>query len=786
MRFIFKDNFKFLQITTFLVVTLFAVIPQAHGVSGLTTTYAGGNGSGGNMFDLTAINTVTISGFDISASTYGAVNIEVYYKSGTYVGNETNSGAWTLLGSTTVTGAGSGNPVFVNIGGVTVPAGETYGIYLSYNNTVYTTGANTYSNSDISLTLGAGKASLFGTTYSPRTWNGTVYYTTNEAPVANNDLIVVDEDADISGTLSATDGDGDGLTYSIVSDSTLGTAVITNSSTGAFIYTPYANKEGADSFTFKVNDSTVDSNIATISLTINGINDDSPVATASNIITIQNLAATTQVTHNDPDVADSHTFTVTTNGVNGVASVNSSGLATYTPNENFFGADTFTVFVEDSFGLSSDVTITVTVEEVDGTAPTDGTLTTTVGNSNVSLSWTDAVDAVTGVASYDVVVSTTGSPLVNCTDGDVIYSGTGNSFNHTTAKNGTTYYYRLCATDGASNVSDGITGSETPFTTEGLTIPSFDTGIEGIERVDGGDDSNNFDTATSNPVVDLKYEFSIVLKDTVVGTTPSTVKVYISSRLSPGVSDVYGIELSCVGELADGVLCSGTTLLGPAADYSFYFTAVLGDGLTAVRYPSAGGTYITGPSVELLNGYTLVGVPRDISTASLDGTGAFTTSYSYRWLSTGMSNDSENNGAFEELDDSGVWVSAGEGYFVYKDTGITTLESFDAYAENASPSFTTRALRPGWNIMSNPFGGNVNLSDITVVNSDGWSGSWEEAAEEEIVVNGIYYYNGSDWGSTYAFESAGTEPEAVLTPWLSYWVYLNDYSSIYKFVIPKP
>ena len=53
-----------------------------------------------------------------------------------------------------------------------------------------------------------------------------------------------------------------------MANGTKGTAVVTNASTGAYTYTPNAGATGADSFTFKANDGTVDSNTATVNVTI--------------------------------------------------------------------------------------------------------------------------------------------------------------------------------------------------------------------------------------------------------------------------------------------------------------------------------------------------------------------------------------------------------------------------------------------------------------------------------------------------------------------------------------
>ena len=91
----------------------------------------------------------------------------------------------------------------------------------------------------------------------------------NQAPTAYNGTATTPEGIAVSGTLSASDPDGDALTYTIVSNGLLGTAQITNASTGAYIYTPNAGVTGTDMFTFKANDGQADSNVATVIVTIN-------------------------------------------------------------------------------------------------------------------------------------------------------------------------------------------------------------------------------------------------------------------------------------------------------------------------------------------------------------------------------------------------------------------------------------------------------------------------------------------------------------------------------------
>lgn len=89
----------------------------------------------------------------------------------------------------------------------------------------------------------------------------------NDAPVAITSSFIVNEDTSYNGSISATDVDGDTLTYSIVSNPSKGT--ISLKSNGTFTYTPYVDNNGADSFSFKVYDGTTYSEAETVTITIN-------------------------------------------------------------------------------------------------------------------------------------------------------------------------------------------------------------------------------------------------------------------------------------------------------------------------------------------------------------------------------------------------------------------------------------------------------------------------------------------------------------------------------------
>jgi hypothetical protein len=147
-----------------------------------TTTFAGGNGSDGNMFDITAVSDVTINGFYGNLS--GTGYMKIYYRNGTYMGNEATPGAWTLIDSAMVTGATTGGPTLIPIP-VNIPIvnGQTVAFYITGTGNVavdYTDGTvegAVYTNDGlIIMEEGKGLQYPFGSTFAPRIWNGSIDY----------------------------------------------------------------------------------------------------------------------------------------------------------------------------------------------------------------------------------------------------------------------------------------------------------------------------------------------------------------------------------------------------------------------------------------------------------------------------------------------------------------------------------------------------------------------------------------------------------------------------------
>jgi PKD repeat protein len=146
----------------------------------ITTTFSTSRANNGNMFDLVAKTTMTLDSFEVnfSGSTYDSG--EVFIRKGSYVGNETNSSAWTLAGKATLLVNGSGKASRLRVGNIKLTAGSTYGIYVRYMGTSgqiwYDFGSNQYSNNDMVLKTGTSLGGLFSSPVPVRNWNGTIYY----------------------------------------------------------------------------------------------------------------------------------------------------------------------------------------------------------------------------------------------------------------------------------------------------------------------------------------------------------------------------------------------------------------------------------------------------------------------------------------------------------------------------------------------------------------------------------------------------------------------------------
>ena len=188
----------------------------------------------------------------------------------------------------------------------------------------------------------------------------------NTPPVVSGDSLTMAQDASYSGTLHASDADGDTLALSIVRSPAHGTVNITDVSTGLFTYTPNANVHGSDSFTFEANDGQADSNVATVSVAIlkqQGGNTP-PVAHdyVGTLTVTENTAVSDTLAATDTN-GDTLTYSIVGNPALGAVIITnpSTGAFTYTPNANAHGSDSFTFKATDGVGDSNVATVSIAV-----------------------------------------------------------------------------------------------------------------------------------------------------------------------------------------------------------------------------------------------------------------------------------------------------------------------------------------------------------------------------------------------------------------------------------------
>ncbi|HVX61328.1 MAG TPA: Ig-like domain-containing protein, partial [Pirellulales bacterium] len=166
----------------------------------------------------------------------------------------------------------------------------------------------------------------------------------NNPPTANADSYAVNEDNTLnvpaSGVL-ANDADPENDPLTAVLDAGPAHGSLTLNADGSFAYTPEANFNGTDTFSYKANDGTSDSNVTTVTINVAAVNDppqstnDVYAVDEDNPLTVDPAAG---VLVNDSDVeGDPLTAVLMSSPVHGTVALNPDGSFSYTPDANFNG-----------------------------------------------------------------------------------------------------------------------------------------------------------------------------------------------------------------------------------------------------------------------------------------------------------------------------------------------------------------------------------------------------------------------------------------------------------------
>ena len=329
----------------------------------------------------------------------------------------------------------------------------------------------------------------------------------NNDPIAVTDSASTNEDvAVIIDVLSNdSDSDGDTLTLNSLTQPANGTVVINVDDT--ITYTPNANFNGADSFSYTVIDDNGGSATATVNATVN----DNPTALDDSATTSEDTPVTIAVLGNDSDL-DGDTLTVnsTTASTNGTVAINADDTITYTPNTNFNGSDSFTYTVIDGNGGSATATVNVMVNDnptaLDDSATTSEDMPVTIavlGNDSDLDTDSLSVNATTAPANGTVVINV---------DDTITYTPNTN-FNGSDS-----FTYTVIDGNGGSAIATAnVTvnaGNDDPTTVDDAAVTSEDTPVTinvlaNDSDLDGDTLSVNATTVPANGTVVINVDDTI-------------------------------------------------------------------------------------------------------------------------------------------------------------------------------------------------------------------------------------------------------------------------------------
>jgi hypothetical protein len=241
----------------------------------------------------------------------------------------------------------------------------------------------------------------------------------NDAPSAANLGLGGKEDRSITFDLQCADPNGDVLTYIDVSSPTNG--ILTSNGGKSRTYTPNQDYSGGDSFNYKCNDGNLDSNTATVTISINEIND-GPTAYDVTYTTPENQGVLVDIVCDDPE-GDSLTYMKLNDVSHGSLTHIVGTTYYYVPNTNYAGLDSFDYICYDYEFASNQGSVTINVQEITCYNNNDCGIATINNSCNgltynsLNITPTCFADGTTSSYCSDIIVS--GSENCNYICGDI-------------------------------------------------------------------------------------------------------------------------------------------------------------------------------------------------------------------------------------------------------------------------------------------------------------------------------------------------------------------------------
>ena len=178
----------------------------------------------------------------------------------------------------------------------------------------------------------------------------------NDAPVANAQTVATDQNTAKAIALSVTDPDGAIFIYTVVTPPAHGTL---SGTAPNVTYTPALNYNGPDSFTFTANDGSLESNVATVSITVASASG-APTAYSQAVTLKEDSDKAIKLVGNDPD-GNKLKYKIVNGPMHGTLSGTPPSV-TYRPATNYNGKDSFTFHVSDATHVSNDAVVSITIK----------------------------------------------------------------------------------------------------------------------------------------------------------------------------------------------------------------------------------------------------------------------------------------------------------------------------------------------------------------------------------------------------------------------------------------
>lgn len=181
----------------------------------------------------------------------------------------------------------------------------------------------------------------------------------NEAPIADSQAVETNEDISIAVALSASDANGDVLSYSIVDMPTKG---VLRGIAPDVEYIPNADVNGTDFFTFFVSDGHLESALALVDLTIHPIND-APVALDQTVDTLEDVPVDIELDGSDVE-GDPLVFTIVNHPTHGTLDVSGLPRVAYQPDPDSENDDSFAFITNDGVLDSNAATVLISLTPI--------------------------------------------------------------------------------------------------------------------------------------------------------------------------------------------------------------------------------------------------------------------------------------------------------------------------------------------------------------------------------------------------------------------------------------